>query len=301
MENLITILGSFSRRVGINVEDLTPQEMTAEELMDFEAERLEALTQEAELLEQEREIATELADVVSKIKALEQELRDKNAETVARVDALQEEVTALVEAKLTLDREREAEEYLNGLDRENEDIDLDELMREFFEKRGQGTSEDHVPVPQTAKVKKLFKRIAARTHPDKTSDLHLHELFLRAKACSVVNDYDGLQMIWESINTNRARSILNALMSRLETLRASVNNSQQQLHVLRESGPYKMLMDYQRPESAAAVEEYYRDILAHNEEQLKAAIRKLDPKRYPPVSPTRVRFTFSSTFNNKFD
>lgn len=64
--------------------------------------------------------------------------------------------------------------------------------------------------------KKLYAKIVARTHPDKTSDPDLNELFLRARSLHQREDLDGLQTLWDALQGgNFKRSDLKAVIDRL--------------------------------------------------------------------------------------
>lgn len=52
--------------------------------------------------------------------------------------------------------------------------------------------------------KNLFKKIAAKTHPDRTADTEMHDLFRAARLLAEVNDYRGLVEVWAILKTGRS-------------------------------------------------------------------------------------------------
>jgi len=83
-------------------------------------------------------------------------------------------------------------------------------------------------------VKKLFKKIAKNTHPDKTDDADLHNLFLEAKRAYEENDYASLEIIQDGIKSvkkkkweklERKLKLLNSIKMELQIRKDAIYNS----------------------------------------------------------------------------
>lgn len=54
-------------------------------------------------------------------------------------------------------------------------------------------------------VKQLFKKIANKTHPDRTADKQLHAIFIEAKILAKINNYEGLREVWDALKEGKSR------------------------------------------------------------------------------------------------
>lgn len=112
------------------------------------------------------------------------------------------------------------------LDYQNKDL-LDKMIKKDaeneqakYEQRMEETSSAaKQEIPDT--VKKAMKRLAKLTHPDKTSDEELHELFKIGKVLELMHDREGIEnLIKEAIKKKGTRNLLSTMKKRWEKARA---------------------------------------------------------------------------------
>lgn len=95
-----------------------------------------------------------------------------------------------------------------------------ELFAEVNERVAKGTR-NHRRI-----CKALYQKISARTHPDKTSDVTLNEMFIEAKMMYDRLDMDGLKEVWDALKGGGTfkRSRLRAAIQRLRDRVAELAN-----------------------------------------------------------------------------
>lgn len=98
---------------------------------------------------------------------------------------------------------------------------------------------------KSKEVAKLFRKIAMKTHPDRTKDPEMHKLFLAAKQYYACDDLDGLQEIWEAVSGKRMSRLLAKLFKRLQELLAEIKFLEKTLKAMRESDEFEILTLYE--------------------------------------------------------
>lgn len=243
----------------------------------IEEKRLEA---EAE------ELFQDIEEIKRGIHEMERTLEAGSSESIKHLTELRNELEDLFAEHMRRQAEAEAasveDDGAEGpMPTEDE---LEAMHRRFNEDRNKQMEEQaeaDSSSKKSQKVIKLFRKIAKRTHPDKTSDPKMHELFRAARIAYAKNDYESLDMIWRQVS-GKVSNLFNAVFSRLKELRELVALRQLEKRRLTTSDPYRMMMDFEDPESRDHVERHYRKLL---EEQIKKtlfAIRALDPTRHQP-------------------
>ena len=75
-----------------------------------------------------------------------------------------------------------------------------EIWMELYTGKTQATEPIKEGLIIDEKVKKLYRKIATKTHPDKVSSKHLHELYLKAQEAHNKNDIFTLYLISNDLN-----------------------------------------------------------------------------------------------------
>ena len=245
---------------------------------------LEEQRLEAEAIRLDAEIEAMRNSVVS----MEEQLKASNAETIRQLAEYQEELNELFAQRMEEDAARQAEEMQNQAEQEfgpmPTEEQLEEMHRRFNEahnKRMEEESQASSSVKVSDRVKKLFRKIANRTHPDKVSDPDKHAMFVAAKKAYAKDDYDSLLMIWRTLE-NTASKLFKAMFSRLKELQELVAAKLLSKRQIEMSEPYRMAVDYADDRKRSHVERHYRRLLDQQIKQTIAVIQTLDPKRYQP-------------------
>lgn len=251
------------------------------------------MLEEQRLEKQANELEQQIEEMKRQIVQMEQHLQGSNSERLRQLKEYREELEGLFAEHLqkqAKQNETVDEEVTEG-EMPSED-ELHEAHRRFNEQRNAQMEEESTGSKGkvSEKVKKLFRKIANRTHPDKTKDTKLHALFVAAKAAYKKNDYDSLEMIWRQVS-GKVSNLFNAMFSRLKELRELVAQRTLEKRVLESSDAYRMMRDFQNDQHRPHVEAHYRRLLENQISQTLAAIRALDPSRYAP-KPSLSGFEF---------
>jgi len=230
-----------------------------------------------------------MSEITWSIVRMEEELQETFSELKASQETLfaeLKEINASIEASKTEEQKEESRTR-------------EEQREEFNRRREEGYQDRHSEkLSKSDAVKKLFKKISFKTHPDRTQKRSeedrkiLHELFLEAKAAYAANDLQGLTEVWNCIKSMRSR-LLNRLLGKLQALMGQLSEANRNLANLHRSTPYKMLVDYKVPAAKPNVEHYYKSLLERQLMELKREINRKDPSRYPP-QPT-ISYTITPT------
>jgi hypothetical protein len=179
--------------------------------------------------------------IMGKITGMFHMLNQHNKDVQADIGTLLSEVKrlqAIIKAKIEADappKETRPED------------DLDEEFKQYEEAYGGYGSmgDEEVDEILSAKTESpeavaLFRKIAIKTHPDKTDDPELHMLFVTAKDCRKRGDVEGLRDIWNFI-TGKVSSLLSKLLKKLEEEMRELHMIEQQLEYLRHSPDYTLV------------------------------------------------------------
>jgi hypothetical protein len=258
-------------------------------------------SEEARLEREAQALQDELESIKSKITAMEEELQEAHSETLRQLKELKEELELVYLKKMMGDTVDGAEEKeSSGPELTDEEIErMHRYHNEQHNKRmSEQMEEQHVKVSE--KVKKLFRKIAAKTHPDKTTDLKLQALFVEAKKAYAQDDYAALQVIWDQVR-GKASNLFERMMTRLQELRNIIAQRRLEKARVQMSDPYRMMVDYTSEEKTGgkrSVEMYYSKMLEREIQQTLAAIRALDPTRHQPQKVLTGTHFFVNTSDN---
>lgn len=89
-------------------------------------------------------------------------------------------------------------------DEEDEAVGLEDLTPDEIYKYEEELKKFRGRRDVSRDCKNLFKKIAAKTHPDRTADTEMHDLFRAARVLAEVNDYRGLVEVWAILKTGRS-------------------------------------------------------------------------------------------------
>lgn len=179
--------------------------------------------------------------IMGKIQDMFAEINKNSAGTQAEISALMAEIRALQqELRATIEANAPPP---------SPDDDLDAEFDAEWGNQGYSFS-DYDESPDSTKTEdvnlvKLFRKIAQRTHPDRTDDPELHMLFVTAKEFRNKGDLGGLQGIWDFL-TGQSALKDSALRERLDALLAELSMLDAQLVHLRNSSDFLLLTEYQR-------------------------------------------------------
>lgn len=254
---------------------------TIEEELDYQRKK-------DDLERQLQGIRVEYLQARKKIEKMDEKLREKFSNEIASLELLEQELSEIIAEHYAKNENNSEHQNSEWQQRDESDQqpnwDKEKVKRERKEK--------------SHKIKKLFKKIANRTHPDKTKDPVLNELFLEARICYNSNDEKGLEEIWYCVQHRRSR-ILSKLIERYEQLRQEVQEALVEITKLRVSSPYRMSVDYDYEERKPGVEKFFIKLVTAKMDALKKQINSMDKSRYPevnvPVLTTTIIIPTSST------
>lgn len=156
--------------------------------------------------------------------------------------------------------------------------------------------EDEPPEEHERQCAIIFRRIARKTHPDKTKDTKLHELFLAAKISYQNQDLDALLVIWRQVESgnvgNRAQRRSKSHKKKLEEqLRESIAHTIRQREALMQQHTYQLYQVYLVSPDAGI--RAYGHIAHQSLHNARCEERQLEMTLYPERF--QVRFTPSTT------
>ena len=225
----------------------------------------------AELEAKLTRITTQIGSLATQIGLMETALQNTFPEQNAELEALAAELAEMEAA--------EAEKRAKITRSSSEDREDPDDQKGSYTGQG-GVEELNASVHKSSEVRKLFKKISMKTHPDRNQSRSeqdkklLYELFLEAKAAFNVNDLQGLREVWEAVRQMRPRWF-NRLMARAKALEFDIRRANGELKSIKNSSPYIMSIDYQKPESKSNVESFYLRILDKRISDVKSKIRSL--------------------------
>lgn len=220
-----------------------------------------------EIIKKKLKIQERLNSVSFRIENMNQAIRENGKDLVATIEDLNAQIQKL-----------QKEEYQSTQSELGKDTEFSEEDAEFSEPfDADGSCDDQRQSEETNRpeqkkrptiqkeITALFRKIAAKTHPDKTKDPEMHQLFLQAKVCKDRNDYAGLKDIWECI-CGRRSSLLDKLLKRLHTELLELQNLERRLDSLYTSHDYMILQ---------AFETDRKQVLQFTRVQMHARIKEL--------------------------
>ncbi len=163
--------------------------------------------------------------------------------------------------------EREERERLEDDEDDYEDEE-DEERAEYdksVEREAKSKAEE---IRGTRNVRRLCKaiwnKIAGRTHPDKTKDTSLHELFQEARKCYDRLDLDGLAEIWDAVSGD-TKSRKAKIRAKLEKLRQALKRRMEDLSNLTSSDAFMLMKIASENGGGYAAQVYARNMRGENQ------------------------------------
>jgi hypothetical protein len=130
-------------------------------------------------------------------------------------------------------------------------------------------------------IKRLFKLIAAKAHPDKTKQEHLHKLFIMAREAYDNNDFPKLEKIFKCIISRTTWAFLR-LEEEIEILQEQEQLTSMELQAVASSIMFQVMRDYRTgtPHLVKKASNFFVSDLNEQIERTLSQIRHLDPTRY---------------------
>lgn len=249
-------------------------------------EEIQALVDEESSLAAQRDAeAQKLADLAQSVKNLETELARGSGTLAQRLIQLQIEERILIDKQLgkTFESDADADADNPFADKVSDDDPLKDLEADDSEVEQPGDRHKKKVKNLLEKVKKIFRKITMRTHPDRTPNKAMHSLFRQAVRARENMDLEALELIYKQAISGKL-SLLNALLMRVEVIKAELVELRMTLNYLILSDGYRMYRDWQDLNNRAHIQQHY-NIVERNIEDTISKIRMLDPTRYPTRKP----------------
>ncbi len=259
---------------------------------DHTEDEVEAESLRARLERELSALAQELGAIQRGIMGMENALQQSFPDLTQQLEALNKEMQEVVQ-----EHNRKLEEQWSQNQDQQEDQKCDAFeqsgrdnTREYNERLEalQGESKQG----KTKEIKNLWRRISRRTHPDRTDNPVMHELFREGRSCYNRNDLEGLRSVWACVLLGRSR-ILSQLIDRINDLTHQIDNARANLSAIKHSNSWLMWLDYKETQKRPHVENFYRNLLSQRVQQLRQQIHMIDQTRYPP--PEVRTYTSTST------
>jgi hypothetical protein len=139
---------------------------------------------------------------------------------------------------------------------------------------------------------KVYRQIAMRSHPDRTSNKAFHAMFKEAKDAYENRMWGRLHELWDILGPkkgNNPSKLFEALMSRLGVLREELRKKEQALVALKSDKDFGMYRDYQVPAYRGRVEAHYKALLEYNIRQTKQVLASMGAQDYESFLRTEVQ------------
>ena len=268
-----------------------------EVFVNEEADQFATEQKLAEVIERKEKVRFALNRIMKRLADFNSVMERENRYILAEKREIEAEIAKLTAA--IHDKRVEARHERDDLDQEFADWEPDggaEFQEQEPEPEPETESEARYEreeqdnrVVASAKVKKLFRRIANKTHPDKTDDPEYHQLFRTAKQYYKENDYDGLQEIWNYITGTISR-FLSKILKRLQQEVEELRNVERQLANVRSSNDYQLLGLFEAKREVVLMQ--VRMQLNYKVEQLRAHLQMLRNVAGIKPDPVDVFFNF---------
>lgn len=141
-------------------------------------------------------------------------------------------------------------------------------------------------------IETLYKKIALKTHPDKTKDTELHAIFFMAKEALKNSELDLLIEIWDGLKNGRKK--FSKLRVLIKSIRQQWQDALRNRSCIKASVDFQLLQAYEVPTSRPQAEMFHRQSLQKMVQNTKNEIHRLDPSRYPPM-PVWPAASFTTT------
>lgn len=226
---------------------------------DWSRTPFESLTMEEKIqatIAKREKLSKQLSSIVGRMSVMTAAINESTEDNVNKLIALRTELAELEELRAKHIR-------ANQDPHSEDDFKWDEALEAEFDKAEQDFAHARHKYEQSEtqsgkwddvgadikkklhKIKKLWQRIAHRTHPDRTKDTELHKLFIAAKEYYVSDNLEGLERIWKIIN-GKASSILDRLLKRLHDELQELEVVQKMLDDTLKSEDYELMLLFER-------------------------------------------------------
>ena len=176
-----------------------------------------------------------VAFIMANIKSMFSSLNAASSDLSAEIRLMQKEIQIL---------EEEARQRIAKNRPPPDDLDVE--FRAYEEEFNESDFQDHSfenpaedYTQENPELVSMFRKIAAKTHPDRTDDPELHLLFISAKSCRQRNDFVGMKDIYDFL-IGKASALVTQLMRRLAAELNALDMLRSQLIHLRAGDDYKL-------------------------------------------------------------
>lgn len=251
----------------------------------------ESLTQaEAELLLAKRELELKVAELrasanslLSEIELFSGEMEELYPYEHTLLKQLQQELRELSERKWDL-----GEQVGFSLD----ELMKDSLMREHLERvkaHNESLSKKKNDKVKSAGVKRIFRKIAAKAHPDRTDKEYLHVIFKMAHEAYNDNDYGKLEKLWKCIVLKTTWAFM-VLEEKVAELKVQEVLNARELNDIIQSDMFNMMKDARskQPMLVLRARSFYHQKIQHQIEGVMNQLRMMDPQKYPEPEPQHI-------------
>lgn len=188
-----------------------------------------------------RKRITDLSDSIHK---MFEDLNSYNAQLIAEIKELNEQAEA-IRASIRANIKKNSRTF-DDLDQEfvgteSYTNDSKSFTDDDFEFFYTDTQEPDSP-DEDEELVALFRRIAAKTHPDKTPDPAMHVLFIRAKELRKQRDLEGMRSLYAQVLNNNTEDL--ERKRQIEKLKEELAQLDTTLYHLKNSSDYALYKLY---------------------------------------------------------
>ena len=187
---------------------------------------------------------TRITELSAAIHRMFEDLNSYNAQLVIEIRELNEQAEAIrasIRANIRknsrtfddLDAEFEGTESFSNDSKSYTDDDFEFFYTQQPEQETEDEDEELVA---------LFRRIAAKTHPDKTPNPAMHVLFIRAKELRKKRDLEGMRALYEQVINNNTEDLERKRL--IEKLQSELAQLDATLYHLKTSSDYELYKLY---------------------------------------------------------
>lgn len=146
------------------------------------------------------------------------------------------------------------------------------------------------PPTPTAEIKRLYRQIAARSHPDKTDDPNMHRLFIAAKSAYEVRDIETIRMVHKAVMTvgdlraaTPEQRRYDLLRIRLDEVKQGLERARNELKAAKSHSMLNAAETYKQRVAAIGQENADREFQAALEQRVFQLRQTVETLKAPPV------------------
>jgi seryl-tRNA synthetase len=238
------------------------------------------------LLAKRDRITQTISHIMVRIKAMYTEVESDNLNRIERIRKLLKESDEL------------QKELQNASKKVAEDYEKEHNQREYDSSQDYNSASDLIDdidealSEENPKLIKLFKKIAFKTHPDRTDDPNLHVLFVAAKECRNKGDLAGLQEIWDFVS-GKVSKLSSELTRKIKEIQDAIVYLELQLDRLRQGEDYQLMTLFERDSKVVlaqfrkSYDAKYKSLYEHVER-----LKRVLGKTYIVETPSTSHMTF---------